>query len=98
MIYRSQLTKGLLADVIIGYGIQIGFGHLNVITEHFIEAYLQIFDSGLFLLLGLDVCDVFLAVFDDPPQLVQLGRCQPSRMMPPSFNTIGRVRLPGIRR
>ena len=40
--------KGLLADIICGYLVDKGLGHLNIITEYPVEAHFQGADSGFF--------------------------------------------------
>ena len=57
-----RIGKCLLSDEIIRHKTLIWIGYIKIISEHLIKLYLEILDSGLFLLSGLKLCDPVLAI------------------------------------
>ena len=62
--------KGLLADIICGYLVDKGLGHLNIITEYPVEAHFQGADAGFFPFRRLNGGDGAAAALHNVPQAV----------------------------
>src|SRR5262249_27558936 len=67
------VDQGLLAFVVAGRMMQIGFADLDVITEDGVELYLERGNAGTLPLALFDLSDVLLGVAAETAQLVQLA-------------------------
>ena len=64
---------GLLAHPVLRHQADLGLGHLDVITEHFVIADLHVLDTRLLLGAGLQLGHHLRPVVDHVPQPVYLG-------------------------
>ena len=66
------VDQGLLADVVLGYQVVVGLGHLDVVAEHLVIPDLQALDAGALLLPALQGNHHIRPIGEDVPQVVHL--------------------------